>query len=100
MLSSGENGPAAAYSYMDAMKVPGESAIPSAGKMEGMRRSGRSGPSSSDDKPKHAKHAFKLSGEAWKLVSPHWGVLALGFFLMVVNRLFGFAVPVSSKYVF
>jgi subfamily B ATP-binding cassette protein MsbA len=48
-----------------------------------------------DGKP---KRAFKLSGEAWKLVSPRWGILALGFGLMIVNRASGLVLPGSLKY--
>jgi len=78
------------------MKVPGASAIPAQSKYErsGSRSSGTS------EKPQHAKRAFRLSGEAWKLIAPRWGILVLGFFLMVINRLSGFAIPVSSKYLF
>jgi ABC-type multidrug transport system fused ATPase/permease subunit len=82
------------------MKMPGDSALPSQRKMEGVRASGRFGPASSEEKRKDGKHAFRLSGEAWKLVAPRWGVLVLGFVLMVINRVSGFVIPLSSKYVF
>jgi subfamily B ATP-binding cassette protein MsbA len=64
----------------------------------GAGRAMRSG--TPDGKPVHPKHAFKLSGEAWKLISPRWWTLGLGFVLMVINRLCGFAIPISSKYLF
>ena len=36
--------------------------------------------------------------EVWKLMRPRRGVLLLGFALMVVNRLAGFVLPYSSKF--
>ena len=36
--------------------------------------------------------------EVWKLMRPRRGLLALGFVLMVVNKLAGFVLPYSSKF--
>jgi ABC-type multidrug transport system fused ATPase/permease subunit len=36
--------------------------------------------------------------EVWKLMRPRRGLLAVGFVLMVINRLAGFVLPYSSKY--
>ncbi|HUD65324.1 MAG TPA: ABC transporter ATP-binding protein [Candidatus Sulfotelmatobacter sp.] len=36
--------------------------------------------------------------EVWKLMRPRRGLLALGFALMVINRLAGFVLPYSSKF--
>lgn len=36
--------------------------------------------------------------EIWKLMRPRRGLLALGFVLMVINKLAGFVLPYSSKY--
>jgi ABC-type multidrug transport system fused ATPase/permease subunit len=36
--------------------------------------------------------------EVWKLMHPRRGLLALGFVLMVINRLAGFVLPYSSKF--
>jgi ABC-type multidrug transport system fused ATPase/permease subunit len=44
------------------------------------------------------KRTYKLSREALQLMKPRWGVLALGFGLMIINRLAGLVVPGSMKY--
>jgi ABC-type multidrug transport system fused ATPase/permease subunit len=36
--------------------------------------------------------------EVWKLMRPRRGLLALGFVLMVINKVAGFVLPYSSKY--
>jgi ABC-type multidrug transport system fused ATPase/permease subunit len=36
--------------------------------------------------------------EVWKLMRPRRGLLAIGFVLMVINRLAGFVLPYSSKF--
>ncbi len=51
-----------------------------------------------DAQPGQKKRAFKLSREAWKLISPRWGILSLGFGLMVINRLAGLVLPGSLRY--
>lgn len=44
------------------------------------------------------KHAWKILPDAWALISPRRGVLVLGFLLMAVNRIAGFILPGSTKY--
>ena len=51
-----------------------------------------------DAPPQQKKRVYKLSREAWKLLAPRWGVLALGFGLMIINRLCGLVLPGSLKY--
>ncbi|HKQ88318.1 MAG TPA: ABC transporter ATP-binding protein [Candidatus Acidoferrales bacterium] len=51
-----------------------------------------------DTQPQQKKRVYKLSREAWKLIAPRWGVLSLGFGLMVINRLAGLVLPDSLKY--
>lgn len=51
-----------------------------------------------DAEPQKKNRVYKLSSEAWKLISPRWGVLSLGFVLMVINRLAGLVLPGSLKY--
>src|SRR5215831_12116449 len=36
--------------------------------------------------------------EVWKLMRPRRGLLAIGFVLMVINRIAGFVLPYSSKF--
>ena len=51
-----------------------------------------------DAQPQQKKRVYKLSHEAWKLIAPRWGVLSLGFGLMIINRLAGLVLPGSLKY--
>lgn len=44
------------------------------------------------------KHAWKVFPDVWALLSPRRGILALGLVLMAINRLAGFILPGSSKY--
>jgi ABC-type multidrug transport system fused ATPase/permease subunit len=44
------------------------------------------------------KHAWKVFPDVWALLSPRRGILLLGFFLMLVNRVAGFILPGSTKY--
>jgi ABC-type multidrug transport system fused ATPase/permease subunit len=44
------------------------------------------------------KFSWKLLPDVWALIKPRRGTLALGFVLMAVNRVAGFALPASSKY--
>jgi len=53
-----------------------------------------------DKKAEKKKLAWKSLPEAWALLKPRRGVLALGFLLIVINRVAGFAVPAASKFVF
>jgi ABC-type multidrug transport system fused ATPase/permease subunit len=57
---------------------------------------GRASRGAAVDTPR-VKHKFKLSREALRLMKPRWGVLALGFLLMIVNRLAGLVVPGSMR---
>src|SRR5712692_7728348 len=65
----------------------------------GMGHGGRRGPQSDPSKP--AKASPKLR-ELWPLIRemilPRRGILALGFALMVVNRLCGMVLPASTKF--
>jgi ABC-type multidrug transport system fused ATPase/permease subunit len=46
-----------------------------------------------------AKQSFwKLLPHVWELIKPRRGVLLVGFLLMAVNRLCGFALPITPKY--
>jgi ABC-type multidrug transport system fused ATPase/permease subunit len=46
-----------------------------------------------------AKQSFwKLLPHVWELIKPRRGVLLVGFLLMAVNRLSGFALPITPKY--
>jgi len=51
-------------------------------------------------KAEKKKLAWKSLPEAWALLKPRRGILALGFLLIVINRVVGFAVPAASKFVF
>ncbi len=55
---------------------------------------------SSSEKPKPPKvqRLKAVLPEVWKLMRPRRGLLALGFILMVINRLAGFVLPYSSKF--
>jgi len=53
-----------------------------------------------DKKAEKKKLAWKSLPEAWALLKPRQGILALGFLLIVINRVAGFAVPAASKFVF
>jgi ABC-type multidrug transport system fused ATPase/permease subunit len=44
------------------------------------------------------KHAWEVFPDAWALISPRRGILLLGFGLMAVNRVAGFILPGSTKY--
>jgi ABC-type multidrug transport system fused ATPase/permease subunit len=45
-----------------------------------------------------AKFDWKLLSDIWALVRPRRGILALGFGLMVVNRVSGLVLPASTKW--
>jgi ABC-type multidrug transport system fused ATPase/permease subunit len=67
-------------------------------------RSGRLGPSGSEavgqSKLKSKLATWKLLPDVWALIKPRGGILALGFLLMLVNRLAGLVAPGSLKYLF
>ena len=50
-------------------------------------------------KPKK-KIDWKTLPEIWELIRPRTGILLLGLLLMIINRVSGFALPLSSKYLF
>src|SRR5215831_1782454 len=49
-------------------------------------------------KPTKKTPVFKALPEIWQLVRPRRGLLALGFVLMVINRVSGLVLPASTKY--
>ncbi len=53
---------------------------------------------SGDGKPAKAKFDWKLLPDVLALIKPRRGILALGFGLMVINRLSGLILPASTKY--
>ena len=53
-----------------------------------------------DKKTEKKKLAWKSLPDAWALLKPRKGVLALGFLLIMINRVVGFALPAASKFVF
>ena len=53
---------------------------------------------SGDGKPVKAKFDWKLLPDVLALIKPRRGVLAIGFGLMVINRVSGLVLPVSTKY--
>jgi ABC-type multidrug transport system fused ATPase/permease subunit len=44
------------------------------------------------------KHAWEVFPDAWELISPRRGILIFSFFLMAINRVAGFVLPGSTKY--
>jgi ABC-type multidrug transport system fused ATPase/permease subunit len=50
------------------------------------------------EKPAKIQRLKAVWPEVWKLMRPRRALLALGFFLMVINRLAGFVLPYSSKF--
>src|SRR5215469_1733317 len=49
-------------------------------------------------KPVKASEAFKALPEVWQLIRPRRGLLAIGFVLMVINRVSGLVLPASTKF--
>src|SRR5450432_2753183 len=49
-------------------------------------------------KPAVKTPGFEALPEIWKLIHPRRGLLALGFGLMVINRVSGLILPASTKY--
>ncbi|HXA56051.1 MAG TPA: ABC transporter ATP-binding protein [Candidatus Acidoferrum sp.] len=78
------------------MRISGSGDVRSTSRYSGAGRASRSAPTAAD--PQRSKRAFKMSGEAWKLIAPRWGVLTLGFGLMIINRLAGLVLPGSLRY--
>ncbi len=50
------------------------------------------------DKPVRSEKLKVLLPEVWALMKPRTHILALGALLMIINRICGFALPVSTKY--
>jgi ABC-type multidrug transport system fused ATPase/permease subunit len=70
---------------------------------------GRAGPRNNQDKGDKGKGAPKrpaserlrdLWPDIWVLVKPRRGLLLLGFVLICISRVCGFALPISSRYLF
>jgi ABC-type multidrug transport system fused ATPase/permease subunit len=49
-------------------------------------------------KPEKSKGAWKLPPDVWELIEPRKAVLALGFGLMLINRVAGLVLPGSTKF--
>jgi len=49
-------------------------------------------------KPVKATEAFRALPEVWQLIRPRRGLLAIGFVLMVINRVSGLVLPASTKF--
>jgi ABC-type multidrug transport system fused ATPase/permease subunit len=65
----------------------------------GRRLSGASSRASQDPgKPPDHKRPWKLTPEIIALLKPRRGILALGFLLMLVNRVSGLILPASTKF--
>jgi subfamily B ATP-binding cassette protein MsbA len=50
------------------------------------------------DKPVRSEKLKTLLPEVWALMKPRRNILALGALLMIINRICGFALPASTKY--
>src|SRR5215471_458456 len=51
-------------------------------------------------KPKVSRKTLRAIGPfLWEMVRPRRGLLALGFLLMIINRISGLVLPYSSKFV-
>lgn len=55
-------------------------------------------PASEKSQLEKLKHAWEVFPDAWALISPRGGILLLGFLLMAINRVAGFVLPGSTKY--
>ena len=53
-----------------------------------------------ETKPANPNHAWKLLPDVWGLIKPRWGILAIAFVLMAINRLSGLILPGSTKYLY
>ena len=43
-------------------------------------------------------NVWKALPEVWAMIQPRQGILALGLFLMTINRVSGLVLPASTKY--
>jgi subfamily B ATP-binding cassette protein MsbA len=57
-----------------------------------------SSPAKEAKKPPNLQRLKAVWPEVWKLMRPRRGLLALGFVLMVINKVAGFVLPYSSKF--
>lgn len=57
-----------------------------------------SSPATEGPKPPKIQRLKAVWPEVWKLMRPRRALLALGFLLMVINKVAGFVLPYSSKY--
>ena len=57
-----------------------------------------SSPAKEVAKPPKIQRLKAVWPEVWQLMRPRRGLLALGFVLMVINKLAGFVLPYSSKF--
>jgi ABC-type multidrug transport system fused ATPase/permease subunit len=57
-----------------------------------------SSPAKDTAKPPKIQRLKAVWPEVWKLMRPRRGLLALGFLLMVINRVSGFVLPASTKF--
>jgi ABC-type multidrug transport system fused ATPase/permease subunit len=57
-----------------------------------------SSPAQEAAKPPKIERLKAVWPEVWRLMRPRRGLLALGFVLMVINKVAGFVLPYSSKY--
>ncbi|HEY1677816.1 MAG TPA: ABC transporter ATP-binding protein [Candidatus Sulfotelmatobacter sp.] len=57
-----------------------------------------SSPAKEASKPPKIQRLKAVLPEVWTLMRPRRGLLALGFALMVINRVSGFVLPASTKY--
>ena len=55
-------------------------------------------PAKEAKKPANIQRLKAVWPEVWKLMRPRRGLLALGFVLMVINKVAGFVLPYSSKF--
>ena len=57
-----------------------------------------SSPTKEATKPPKIQRLKAVLPEVWKLMRPRRGLLALGFVLMVINKVAGFVLPYASRY--
>ena len=62
------------------------------------RRAERSGQSNTGASTRPKDPPWKMLPHVWALIKPRGGILALGFALMVINRICGLVLPATPKY--
>ncbi|MBZ5694956.1 MAG: ABC transporter ATP-binding protein/permease [Acidobacteriia bacterium] len=76
-------------------------AFPSTHSGGAARRAERLGHTAPAGQSSPSKQPFwKLLPDVWVLIKPRRGILAVGFVLMMINRVSGFVAPLSLKYLF